>query len=103
MNVVMAKKTAEPEQPTVAEQRAASARSGWVDNTTVENAKAALQGHFVKVTSGEHAGRYGVFDAVASVTDRGLPETIIVITRDDRNERLVVGYDECERAEAGLR
>jgi hypothetical protein len=95
-------KTAKVSENPAAERSA----PGWVDNHSIQNLKTgALQGHFVKVTGGEHAGRYGVYLDNGEMDDKtGQPKTIIVDARDDRQgERLIVGYDDCERAQAGLR
>lgn len=84
---------------------ARSTTAPWVDQHTVQNQGTdPLQGGFVSVTGGEYAGRYGVYEDNGQVDPETLrPVTIIVKTRDDRHERIVVNYDDCERAQAGGR
>src|SRR4051812_48442592 len=74
-----------------------------VTNATVRGDNAALTGHFCDVVAGEHAGRYGVLDSIATVDDDGNPLTGIVFTRDDAGERIVVKYEDCRPAQSGRR
>ncbi len=59
---------------------------------------AAVLGHFVSVTGGEHEGRYGVF---IEVSEDG--KTAVVRTRDSDSERLLVPVKDLRPAQAGLR
>lgn len=72
-------------------------------NATAREDDVPLQGHFVEVVSGEHEGRYGVFESVGSTTAAGYPTTIVVVTRDDDSERLVLRIEDCRPAVAGGR
>lgn len=75
-----------------------------VDSTTARSDNDALAGHFAKVVSGKHQGRYGVFDTVAEYNDQdGYPKRVILVTRDEHAERLVVNYSDLRPAEAGFR
>jgi hypothetical protein len=65
--------------------------------------KAALTGKFCRAVSGEHAGRYGVYLQTSSVTKDGSPDDVIVRTRDEHDELLVVKYADLVHAEAGGR
>lgn len=81
----------------------ARASTGWVDNNVVQNlGNAPIQGHFVKVTAGEHAGRFGVYTDNGEIdATTGVPKTIVVQARDERQgERLVVNYADAERTTA---
>jgi hypothetical protein len=63
----------------------------------------ATIGNFAVVKSGEHQGRYGVVEQVASFDSKGWPKTVIFRTRDQDSSRLTVDYDKLEAAEAGRR
>lgn len=75
----------------------------WFDQTSARSGEDALQGHFAVVTDGEYAGRYGVFEEVATADEDNRPVTVVFRTRDDRADRLIVNFDDLERAEAGGR
>lgn len=74
-----------------------------IDGFTRRHGGEPLTGHFVRVCDGDNAGRYGVYEENATVDDTGYPLTVILTTRDDRHERLVVPFDDLEPAEAGAR
>lgn len=74
-----------------------------IDSTTARDDADARVGHFVQAISGEHKGRYGVLDSVATVGSDGYPSTVIVVTRDDDAEHIVVDYGDLVPAEAGER
>lgn len=59
---------------------------------------APVLGHFVDVVSGEHEGRYGVFETLNSDG-----ETAVVRSRDAESERLVCDLSDLRPAEAGRR
>jgi hypothetical protein len=63
----------------------------------------ARVGQFARVVSGEHAGRYGVVEAVASAEGDGTPKTVSFRTRDADNAVLVVNYADLVPADAGGR
>jgi hypothetical protein len=50
-----------------------------------------LSGEFCRVVHGPHTGRYGVFAEVAEV-DNGWPSLVVVKTRDDQDEPILVPY-----------
>lgn len=81
----------EPEPAPVAETNATPVR---VDNRSRRDDNDALEGHFVKIIDGEHAGRVGTFDQVVDREDDGYPKTILVISRDEKNEILQVPYED---------
>ena len=59
--------------------QAASATPVRVDNKSRRSDKDGLEGHFVRVVTGEHEGSVGVFQSVESYnTDDGYPDQIIV-------------------------
>lgn len=91
----------------LAEEDPVSARSKagnrWQDQMARRDASEALQGHFANVVDGEHKGRYGVYDDNAELDDNGRPVTIIIETRDDATERIVVKYEDAKLARAGGR
>lgn len=60
-------------------------------------------GHFASVVKGEHKGRYGVVERVASFGSDGWPKTVAFRTRDDDSEMLTVKYDDLEADRAGKR
>lgn len=64
----------------------------------------ALEGGWAVVVSGEFAGRRGTFDYVVdySAVD-GYPETVALLTRDERNEHLIVSYADLRPSAAGGR
>ncbi len=75
-----------------------------VDSTTARSDDDARVGQFARVVSGKHQGRYGVFDTVAEYNDKdGYPKTVILVTRDEHAERLVVNYSDLRPAEPGGR
>jgi hypothetical protein len=75
-----------------------------VDSTTARSDKDALVGQFARVESGKHQGRYGVFDTVAEYDKKdGYPKTVILVTRDEHAERLVVNYSDLRPALPGGR
>ena len=59
---------------------------------------APVLGHFVDVVSGEHEGRYGVFETLNHDE-----KTAVVRSRDAESERLVVKLSDLRPAEAGRR
>lgn len=59
-------------------------------------------GTFVRVVSGPHKGRYGVFHSVGE-EHAGWPTTAVVRTRDDEDEQLVLDYGDLRPSEAGHR
>ena len=62
-----------------------------------------LTGTFCRVIAGEFQGRYGVFTNTATITLDGWPATVIVRTRDDRDENITVNYADIRPAQAGGR
>lgn len=64
---------------------------------------AALTGHFVRVIGGEHEGRYAALLQTATVGPDGLPETVVIRTRDDDDMQLVVNYRDLAPAQPGGR
>lgn len=59
---------------------------------------------FADVISGEHKGRYGAVVEIASRDkDTGLPDSFVLRTRDDNDERLVVSAEDLRPAIAGKR
>ena len=63
-----------------------------VDGRNRKAADAGMEGHFVKVVDGEHAGRVGAFVSVGEREADGYPKSILVRTRDEFNELLSVAY-----------
>lgn len=94
------------DQPTEARREtnpsAARAKATHVDNNVVRNLGTdPIQGHDLIVEKGEHAGRRAFYEENASIDEKtGLPDEIVVRTRDDisSNERLVVKYADCRKA-----
>jgi hypothetical protein len=74
-----------------------------IDSTNARDDLDARVGHFVQAVNGEHQGRYGVLDSVATVGTDGYPSSVVVVTRDDENEYIVVDYADLVPAEAGER
>ena len=74
-----------------------------VDSTTARSDEDARVGQFAKVVSGKHQGRYGVFDHVSEYKTNGYPKKIVIFTRDEHNEPIVVDYKDARPAEAGFR
>lgn len=70
-----------------------------VDNLTRRSDDDALEGHFVKVVSGEYVGRVGGFERVLSSGPDGYPIRILVRTRDAENELLTVAYADVRPAD----
>ena len=62
----------------------------------------ATPGGFVRVTGGEHKGRYGAFLEVRGY-EKGEPTVCAIRTRDADMEILIVDYSDLEPAEAGGR
>lgn len=60
-------------------------------------------GEFATVTSGEHNGKYGVVEAVATFDSKGWPKTVTFRTRDADGELLTVNYSDLKASEAGHR
>lgn len=54
-------------------------------------------GDYVDVVAGPHKGRYGAILDTAGVRN------LIVRTRDEHGERIVVAYEDCRPAQAGRR
>jgi hypothetical protein len=57
----------------------------------------ASMGQFVEVTKGPHKGRYGV------VIEDAAGENVVIRTRDESSDRLLVPYEALRPAEAGKR
>lgn len=75
-----------------------------VTNATVRSDGDVLHGHFCRVIAGEHEGRYGVLEQTASFDEKTQrPLTVIVRTRDEHDERIVVSYSNLTPAEPGGR
>jgi hypothetical protein len=95
---------AHAELAAVAPARAREPGSRWIDQFSQRDDSDPIQGHFVDVIAGEHEGRYGTFEEVATADpETGVPSTIVVRTRDDQHERLVVEYEDAVPARAGGR
>ncbi len=62
-----------------------------------------LTGHFANVVAGPEEGRYVVLGATLTRADDGYPGTVLVRTRDDRDEFLVVNYADLRPASPGGR
>lgn len=60
-------------------------------------------GEFATVTGGEHQGRYGVVEQVATFDSKGWPKEVIFRTRDADSARLTVKYSDLKASEAGHR
>lgn len=73
------------------------------DATDQRNDSDVMYGHFARVVSGPHEGRYGVLDYVESTGKDGYPDRVIFRTRDDEAELLTVKYTDLRPAPAGLR
>lgn len=58
-----------------------------------------IAGQFVDVVDGEHRGRFGHYVNTVSRDEDGVPETILIRTRDARNELLEVAYSEVRPSE----
>jgi hypothetical protein len=77
-----------------------------VNNATRSDAggvAAAQHGHFVRVVSGCEAGRYGVLIETISTTPAGLPDDVLIKTRDDDSMLLPVKYSDLVADVAGGR
>jgi len=74
-----------------------------VDSTTARSDSDARVGNFVTVAKGKHKGRYGVLETVVTLGKDGYPDAVIVVSRDERAERIVASYDDLVPAEAGER
>lgn len=88
-----------PEQPVEAPQEAAQqpvAQPVTVDGTNRPHSAAGLEGHFVKVIRGEHAGRVGVFLQTLERDLKGLPTRILFRSHDEFNELKDVAYRDVE-------
>lgn len=73
-----------------------------IDNSTRRNDDDAVQGSFVDVVAGEHEGRRGSFEHVVTYNDKdGYPETVLIRSRDQRSEPLVVNYKDVRPASGG--
>lgn len=95
--------------PTTKAKRSAAAKKGaetkknkgdvpkpFDDLNTAEDSQ-AVPGHFVEVISGDHKGRYGVLIEEAD------KDNVIIRTRDENSERLVVKYADLEPSRSGKR
>ncbi len=60
-------------------------------------------GGFATITDGEFAGRYVVYQRTVTSGADGYPDTVLVKTRDDRDEPLIVDYASLRPAPAGGR
>lgn len=85
------------------EKKKAAKAVTHIDSTNARDDLDARVGHFVQAVDGEHQGRYGVLDSVATVGKDGFPSTVVVVTRDDENEYIIVNYGDLVPAEAGER
>lgn len=74
-----------------------------ITNVTSTSDADALHGHFCRVVSGEHEGRYGVLEQTAEADAKGRPKTVVVRTRDEHDERIVVNYSDLRPAQPGGR
>lgn len=63
----------------------------------------AIVGQFADVVDGPYAGRYVVYQRTLTSGDDGYPLTVLVKTRDARDEQLVVDYAHLRPAETGGR
>ena len=75
------------------------------DNKYRRSDQDAPMNSFVDVVSGTYAGRYGVLERAATYntgTD-GYPNTVIVRSRDARNELLVCNYTDLRPSVPGKR
>jgi hypothetical protein len=71
--------------------------SGLQGNTKAEDTQPS-QGHFVRITAGDHAGMTGVFTLIVERDGDGFATKVLVKIRDLAydHEYVVVGYDEIE-------
>lgn len=94
------------EQDAIAQDKPAVARERnrprFVDQLVVTDS-GVFEGHFAVVGDGDHEGRYGVFEEVATADDDGYPVTVVLRTRDANAERIVVPYGSLKGAPAGRR
>lgn len=74
-----------------------------IDSTNARDDADARVGHFVQAVDGKHKGLYGVLDSIVTVGADGFPSTVIVTTRDDEAQRVIVDYADLVPAEAGER
>lgn len=65
-----------------------------VDGRNRRNADDGLEGGFVKIINGEHEGRVGAYVQTLEHAADGWPEKILVRSRDEHNEPLVVAYSD---------
>lgn len=80
------------ESPT--EDRATrTASSVFVDNHGARSDDDALEGHFVRVVSGEHKGVYGALVDVLTRGEDGYPDKCLVRQRDPAGDKDLVGVD----------
>lgn len=63
----------------------------------------AILNQFVTIVEGPYAGRYAVYQQTLTSGEDGYPETVLVRTRDDRDESLVVDYSHLRPAAPGGR
>lgn len=71
-----------------------------VDGTNRLHGDDALEGHFVKVIDGEHAGRVGSFEKVLEHDpSTGQPTNILVRTRDADSLLLSLPYEHVEHTD----
>jgi hypothetical protein len=85
----------------IAEKLVAAAPSAQPVQVDGRNRKAGddgLEGHFVNVVAGEHAGRVGAFIKVLEREADGFPKQILVRTRDEFNQLLSVAYADVKHA-----
>lgn len=62
-----------------------------------------LFGSFARVTSGDHEGRFGTFESVATVDKDGYPVLVLVRFRDSGSETAEVPYADLAPVERGVR
>jgi len=96
-----AKKKAAPRKRAAAKKAPEEVVPIHVDDNTRRSDLDVRNGHFCRVTKGEHEGRYGVFTAVSELEKDGWPKRVIITTRDAEKVNLVVDYDAIEPAESG--
>jgi ribosomal protein S4E len=77
-----------------------TAKHDFAVDTTDDNARI---GQFVYVAKGKHEGRYGVLETVVTQDSDNWPETVVVVSRDDNAERIVVDYSDLLPADSGVR
>jgi len=76
----------------------------FVDNKSRRSDNDALFGDWVDVVSGPSSGRYGVLEKGATFSGAdGYPVTVVIRTRDARNELLTLNYSDLRPSRSGKR